>query len=80
MKDRDKTTVTRASDKFMLRLPDGMRERIAQEARANNRSMNAEMVARLQDSLEARRGQPDMDEFVDQLAEKLALKLKGKKG
>lgn len=32
------------SDKFMLRLPDGMRDRIKTSAEANNRSMNAEIV------------------------------------
>jgi len=36
----------------MLRLPDGMRERIADLARENKRSMNAEIVARLEESLE----------------------------
>ena len=40
----------RDSDKFMLRLPDGMRERVRIEAEKNNRSMNAEVVARLDDS------------------------------
>lgn len=40
-------------DKFMLRLPDGMRDRIAQEAAANSRSMNAEIVARLEGSFPA---------------------------
>ena len=34
--------------KFIVRLPDGMRDRIAEAARANNRSMNAEIVARLE--------------------------------
>jgi hypothetical protein len=34
-------------DKFMLRLPDGMRERIKAAAEANRRSMNAEIVATL---------------------------------
>lgn len=34
-------------DKFMLRLPDGMRDRIAQAAKSNGRSMNAEIVGRL---------------------------------
>lgn len=34
-------------DKFMLRLPDGMRERIKLAAEKNNRSMNAEIVATL---------------------------------
>lgn len=37
----------RESDRFMLRLPDGMRDRIKAAAEANNRSMNAEIVARL---------------------------------
>lgn len=40
------------TDKFMLRLPDGMRDRIKAAAEANNRSMNAEIVARLTASLE----------------------------
>lgn len=35
-------------DKFMLRLPDGMRERIALVADRNGRSMNAEIVERLE--------------------------------
>lgn len=39
-------------DKFILRLPDGMRDLIAEEAKANNRSMNAEVVSRLQASFE----------------------------
>jgi len=36
----------------MLRLPDGMRERIGESARESGRSMNAEIVARLQASYE----------------------------
>lgn len=39
----------RESDKFMLRLPDGMRDRIKAAADGNNRSMNAEIVATLED-------------------------------
>lgn len=34
-------------DQFMLRLPDGMRDRIKAAAEENNRSMNAEIVATL---------------------------------
>lgn len=34
-------------DRYMLRLPDGMRDRIKAAAEENNRSMNAEIVARL---------------------------------
>ena len=37
--------------KFMLRIPHGMRERIATEAEANGRSLNAEISARLAKSL-----------------------------
>lgn len=36
-------------DKFIVRLPDGMRDRIRSAAEANNRSMNAEIVATLEE-------------------------------
>jgi plasmid stability protein len=32
---------------FLLRLPDGMHERISRDAAANHRSMNAEIIHRL---------------------------------
>ncbi len=38
----------RESDKFMLRLPDGMRDRIKAAAEKNGRSMNAEIVNALE--------------------------------
>lgn len=41
----------RDSDKFMLRLPDGLREAIKSKAAENGRSMNSEIVLRLKDSL-----------------------------
>lgn len=34
-------------DQYLLRLPDGMRDRIKAASQANNRSMNAEIVATL---------------------------------
>lgn len=40
------------ADKFMLRFPDGMRDRIREEAENNNRSMNAEIIARLASSFD----------------------------
>lgn len=46
----DTSSTGRSSDKFMLRFPDGMRDRIAEAAKSNNRSMNAEIVARLEGS------------------------------
>lgn len=39
-------------DKFNLRFPDGMRDAIAERAKANGRSMNSEIVQILQDSLD----------------------------
>ncbi|GLS88272.1 hypothetical protein GCM10010873_32460 [Cypionkella aquatica] len=46
-------STSRESDKFMLRLPDGMRERIKAYADSNRRSMNAEIIARITESLDA---------------------------
>lgn len=43
---------SRTADKFVVRLPEGMRDRIAEVARAQHRSMNSEIVARLESSLE----------------------------
>lgn len=42
-------STNRESDRFMLRLPDGMRDRIKVAAESNNRSMNAEIVATLEE-------------------------------
>lgn len=47
MENQNKS-ISRESDKFMLRLPDGMRDKIAYVAKANGRSMNAEIIARLE--------------------------------
>ena len=41
---------SRGLDKFVLRLPDGMRDKIGVAARANKRTMNAEIVQRLEAS------------------------------
>lgn len=42
---------SRTADKFVVRLPEGMRDRIAEVARQHHRSMNSEIVARLEQSL-----------------------------
>lgn len=39
-------------DKYVLRMPDGMRDRIKRAAEKNNRSMNAEILARLEMTLD----------------------------
>ena len=41
-----------AQDKFIIRLPDGMRGQLKAAAEANNRTMTAEVVARLRASLD----------------------------
>ncbi|KPN63062.1 hypothetical protein AKJ29_02640 [Aliiroseovarius crassostreae] len=40
-------------DKFIVRLPDGLRDRIRLAAEANHRSMNAEVVALLEENYPA---------------------------
>ncbi|MBB3811457.1 Arc family DNA-binding protein [Pseudochelatococcus contaminans] len=42
----------RGAEQFMLRLPDGMRDRIRAEADKHGRSMNAEIIARLEATLD----------------------------
>lgn len=44
---------SRKMDQFIVRLPDGMRERIKNAADENNRSMNAEVVAALEEKFPA---------------------------
>lgn len=46
-------TNSRTADKFMIRLPDGLRDRVADVARDARRSMNSEIVARLTQSIDA---------------------------
>lgn len=63
----------------MLRLPDGMRDLIFEAAKANGRSMNSEIIARLERSFLPSLGRefPDMpDEAVAKLAAKIAAAIK----
>lgn len=50
--DDSKRYPSQMQERFVVRMPDGMRDAIAAEAKKNNRSMNSEIVARLQESLE----------------------------
>ncbi|TWD58111.1 Arc-like DNA binding dprotein [Agrobacterium vitis] len=47
-----KTYPSDKQDQYIVRFPDGMRDQLKNEAAANGRSMNAEIVARLGWSLE----------------------------
>ncbi|SDR18121.1 Arc family DNA-binding protein [Paraburkholderia tuberum] len=48
---KDTKPPSRTADQFVVRFPDGMRDQIAAAAKANNRSMNAEITSRLAQSL-----------------------------
>jgi hypothetical protein len=52
MEKETRAPTTRDSDKYIVRMPEGMRDRIAASAKLNSRTMNAEIVARLQQSFE----------------------------
>lgn len=54
-------------DKYVVRFPDGMRDRIADSARANNRSMNAEIVDRLEGSFETPEAMKDISATLSKL-------------
>ncbi len=41
------------ADKVLVRMPDGMRDRLKEVAKSNNRTLNAEIVARLERSFTA---------------------------
>lgn len=55
------------ADRFIVRFPDGMRDRIRDEAAKNNRSMNAEIIHRLQETLEMDDYQPMENVNTDNL-------------
>ncbi|QPO18810.1 Arc family DNA-binding protein [Pseudomonas sp. Y39-6] len=54
-------------EKFVVRLPDGMRERIALRARENTRSMNSEIVHRLENTVELEAALDRAHKIIDQL-------------
>lgn len=70
----------RESDKFMLRLPDGMRDQLKREAEKNNRTMNAEVVARLETSLAPIGNQIEANNLAQWLHYSRVLKRMGQMG
>ena len=58
---------SQSQDKFIVRLPDGMRDRIKATADANKRSMNAEIVATLEEKYPAPKDRlpPDMRRVME---------------
>jgi plasmid stability protein len=65
MDKKPQDTASRHADKYIVRLPDGMRDRIAFAAEESGRSMNAEIVARLEASLS---GDGDQSALISALA------------
>lgn len=60
-------TVGRGSDQVKLRLPDGMRDELKEAAKANGRSMNAEIIAKLQDYTDSPSNSNRLDEIMETL-------------
>ncbi|WP_278970754.1 Arc family DNA-binding protein [Bartonella apis] len=54
---------TNASDKFIIRLPDGMRDHIKTDAEQHCRTMNAEIIAKLEDYNDSQSNSNSLDEL-----------------
>lgn len=54
---------SRTAEKFVLRLPAGLRAQINQAAQSNHRSMNGEMLARIDGSLDLEEKYEEMRQF-----------------
>lgn len=71
------------ADKFMLRMPDGLRERLKVEAAKNGRSMNSEIIARIEmsfgegdnDLMHATKMMRDQYRIIAELLEMTGLKI-----
>ena len=67
----------RGSDQFVLRMPDGMRDKIALAAKARGRSMNSELVDRLEKSMDDSDNVRDLENIVADLSDRIE-RLEGK--
>lgn len=57
----------RYDDQYMVRFPPGMRDRIKAAAEENGRSMNSEIISRLEDSFETAEIIPSLGKALDKL-------------
>jgi hypothetical protein len=69
------TSPAQSLEKFIVRLPEGMRDAIGVAARKNRRSMNAEIVARLAQSFDMATPEIDQSDVPTSPAAKDALAL-----
>lgn len=65
------STSSRDADKFVLRLPDGFRDQIAAVAKESERSMNAEIVSRLKQSINQDQQIETQEKLINLLLEKI---------
>ena len=64
MKNDSTAYSSRSADKFVIRLPEGMREKIAEIAKRYHRSMNSEIINRLEKSLTIDTHSPSSNELT----------------
>ncbi|XVO89385.1 Arc family DNA-binding protein [Pseudomonas palleroniana] len=64
---------SRTADKFLLRLPEGLHDQINLAAEKNHRSMNGEIIARIDGSLELERKYEEMRQLNNFLNQKIAI-------
>ncbi|MQT56890.1 MULTISPECIES: Arc family DNA-binding protein [Pseudomonas] len=62
---------SREQDKFVLRLPEGLRPEIANIARTNQRSMNGEIIVRIQRSVILDKLHIEQDKIIAQLLKRI---------
>lgn len=58
---------SRDQDKFVLRMPDGLRPEISDAASTNDRSMNSEIIFRLNRTIELETQLADKDKIIRNL-------------
>lgn len=66
MSEEDAGYPSDKADKVLVRMPDGMRDRMKAAAKVNNRTMNAEIVARLEGSFQSRSAAESAGEAIQQ--------------
>ena len=62
---------SREQDKFVIRLPDGLRPRITTIAQENHRSMNSEIIYRLEHSLTLELALDERNKVITQLLNRI---------
>ncbi|WBM43475.1 Arc family DNA-binding protein [Comamonas aquatica] len=63
------------ADKVLVRMPDGMRDRLKEVAKSNNRTLNAEIVARLEESFSTKASAPISAQQIELLVSSLENKV-----